>query len=72
VTSHGNKALRKLVRALEGLGWRAELTRRHHVVVFSPDGKHRICMSSSLDWRAARNVIADLRRCGVPEEILRL
>lgn len=60
------KELRPLVKLAKRQGWSTEHTRRGHLVFVGPRGVHRIVTGGTpSDRRAKKNLLADLRRCGL-------
>lgn len=59
------KDMKRIVREAEALGWRVERTRNNHLSFFSPDGKHVVHTGGTpQDWRAIRNLQAQIHRYG--------
>ena len=55
----------ELVAVAREQGWRAE-RRTRHVWLYSPDGRGTACIpTSTSDWRAIHNAVAQLRRLGL-------
>lgn len=59
------KTLKTLKRAAEAQGWIVVLTRSGHYQWRSPGGQIITSGSTESDWRAHRNHLARLRRCGL-------
>ena len=58
--------LRRLVKTAIRCGWRLSVTGSGHLRLTSPRGAVVYFGASPSDWRAPRNVRAQLRREGVP------
>lgn len=57
--------MKRIVREARELGWRVVPTRSSHLSFYSPDGKHVIHTGGTpQDWRAIRNLVAQIRRYG--------
>lgn len=64
-TSAGTKEFRPVLDELEAQGWLVEQTRNGHVKAVPPDrSKEMVHFSMSVDARAMRNAIADLKKQG--------
>jgi predicted RNA binding protein YcfA (HicA-like mRNA interferase family) len=65
-----SEVVTKIVRRLVDVGWSLDRGTRHHRMR-SPDGKINLTVAGSpSDHRAALNWISQIRRQGVPEQIL--
>jgi hypothetical protein len=56
---------RRLAAVAERAGWTVEPTRSGHLRFRGPDGQVVVHSTTSSDWRAARNLRAQLRRAGL-------
>lgn len=56
--------MRRLVTRLRRLGWRVELSRKHHWIAYSPTGQRCVFPGTPSDHRAWLNTRAQLRRLG--------
>jgi hypothetical protein len=67
-----NKHIRKLVAALEGAGLQVSVTKgKQHIRVENPD-THKVVFfggNSLGDWRAAKNIMRDLKQVGFDKNI---
>jgi len=60
-----SKEMKRIVKEAEALGWRVERTRNNHLSFYSPDGQSVIHSGGTpQDWRATRNLVAQIRRYG--------
>jgi hypothetical protein len=59
------KTMKTLRRAAEEQGWVVVLTRSGHYQWRAPSGETITSGSTESDWRAHRNHLARLRRCGL-------
>lgn len=59
--------IRRLVMAAEDAGWNVELRGSGHLLLTSPNGKHKTMASTTArGHRNAMNLRAALRRAGLP------
>jgi hypothetical protein len=67
-----NKHIRKLIAALEGAGLQVTVTKgKQHIRVENPD-THKVVFfggNSLGDWRAAKNILRDLKIVGFDQDI---
>jgi hypothetical protein len=59
------KTLKTLKRAAEAQGWNVTPTKSGHLMWKAPTGEIITSGSTESDWRAHRNHLARLRRCGL-------
>lgn len=59
-----NKDTRKLSKRVRKQGWEVYYTRNGHICFRSPSGEKVIGPGTASDWRALKNLKANLRRAG--------
>jgi len=63
------KAYRQLLERVDAAGYTVTLRNGGHFRVEAPDGVV-FCTATMSDWRGMKNVKRDLRRYGVPDDVL--
>lgn len=66
-----HREIRKLVSALESAGLQVSITGKQHIRVENPATNKVVFFGGNSlgDWRAAKNILRDLKKVGFEEEI---
>lgn len=66
-----DKEVRKLVSALEGAGLEVSVTSKQHIRVKNPTTNKVVFFGGNSlgDWRAAKNILRDLKHVGFNQDI---
>lgn len=66
-----HREIRKLVSALEAAGLQVSITGKQHIRVENPTTSKVVFFGGNSlgDWRAAKNILRDLKKVGFKEDI---